>query len=201
MKRRSSTQRGSVWGSRVRWLAAASVLVFVAGTVSAQGGGSGGRANAEVKFRKSSQLSPQEQLTQTGVYQGRMQNILTKVSKLAERARKEKDIIKLNCVNDKLIQIKGNMRVGDQAKSALQGAANRGNTSECNHQFSKLTIIFQKVTVLGQEAEACIGDELAYVGKTKVEVQIDPDIPQDDPTQTGEPPLPNIRPPVASPFN
>jgi hypothetical protein len=55
--------------------------------------------------------------------------------------------------------------------------------------------------VLGQEAEACIGEEISYVGKAKVTVEIDPDVAQQgDPTVIPPAPLPIIRPPIASPF-
>ncbi|MDB4968030.1 MAG: hypothetical protein JWN44_3719, partial [Myxococcales bacterium] len=58
----------------------------------------------------------------------------------------------------------------------------------------------QKVVTLGTEAEQCIGEDVSYVGATRVDVEIDPSIPPTDPT---EPPLPDVqvqRPPEASPF-
>jgi hypothetical protein len=42
---------------------------------------------------------------------------------------------------------------------------------------------------LGAEAENCIGEDLSFVGATRVDVDVDPNIPQNDPTQ---PPAPGI---------
>ena len=56
------------------------------------------------------------------------------------------------------------------------------------------------VVTLGTEAEQCIGEDVSYVGQTTVDVEIDPSIPPEDPTQP-DLPLPNVqRPPEASPF-
>ena len=188
---------------RSRWTGRLSIaMLFFATAVFAQDGEKkdGEKKGAEVKLRKTSQLSAAEQLAQTAKYVARMKQTLASVGKLAKRARVEKDIIKLNCVNDKQIQIKGNLRLAEQTRDAIKVASARGDAGARDHEFSKLTIAFQKVTVLGQEAEACIGQEIAYVGQTKVDVSVDPDIPQEDPTTEAPPPLPTIRPPVASPF-
>jgi hypothetical protein len=154
----------------------------------------------EVGFRKGSQLSAQEQLLQGEAYLQKMRQVLDHVNKIAEQARKEKDIIKLNCVNDKLIQIKGNLNLGEQTRDALKAASSRADDGNRNHEFAKLTITYQKVTVLGQEAEACIGEEISYVGSTRVETEVDKDIPEEDPTVRPPPPLPVVRPPIASPY-
>ncbi|MDB4968021.1 MAG: hypothetical protein JWN44_3710, partial [Myxococcales bacterium] len=58
----------------------------------------------------------------------------------------------------------------------------------------------QKVVTLGTEAEQCIGEDVSYVGATRVDVEIDPSIPPTDPTEP-ELPVPVVeRPPPASPF-
>ena len=55
--------------------------------------------------------------------------------------------------------------------------------------------------MLGQEAEACIGEDVAFVGETQVDVEIDPNITKGDPTEEPPPDLPVVRPPLASPFD
>lgn len=197
---------GMRWLKPSKWMGrGALAIVFVGSSVFAQGAGEStaakpATADGEVKFQKTSQLSAQEQMAQSETYLARMKSELKKVDKLASRARSEKDLIKLNCVNDKVIQIKGNMRLAEQTRDALKTASVRADEGARSHEFAKLTIIHQKVTVLGQEAEACIGEEIAYVGKTRVDIQVDSEIPDEDPTVTPPRPLPTIRPPIASPF-
>ncbi|MBW2736275.1 MAG: hypothetical protein JRH20_28135 [Deltaproteobacteria bacterium] len=191
-------------GTIGKWLGrGALALVFATTAVSAQPEAAKPAAtpDAEVKFRKGSQLTVAEQLTQSQNYLTKMKVVQARAEKLAKRARTDKDLIKLNCVNDKLIRIKGSLRVAEGNGNTLRIAASRNDDGARNHEFSKLTILFQKVTVLGQEAEACIGEEITYVGKAKVTVEIDPEVLKaGDPTTEPPPPLPVIRPPIASPF-
>ena len=50
------------------------------------------------------------------------------------------------------------------------------------------------------EAENCIGEDVSYVGETKVEVDVDPSIP-DVPTEPAPvPPMDVTRAPEATPF-
>ena len=79
------------------------------------------------------------------------------LEKLAKKARADKDIIKLNCVNDKLIQIKGNMNLAERLHGNLKTAVARNDDGARNHEFAKLTITYQKVVVLGQEAAKVVG--------------------------------------------
>lgn len=175
--------------------------VQAGGQASGQTAQTGTSAEGGVEFRKGASLSPQEQATQAQEYRTKMDEILRRMEKLAEMSRREKDIIKLNCVNDKLIPAKGLMNVGDQANLALEQATANKDDAARGHEFSRLTIAYQKVLVLGQEAEACVGEELAYIEKTQVEMTLDPNLTDQDPTEVRiqEPII--ERPPTASPYN
>lgn len=137
---------------------------------------------------------------QSREYQQGMAQVLKRIQSLQETARKQKDIIKLNCVADKLVQAKVNVSIADQALTALQENVARGDEGGRTHEFTRLTIINQKVLVLGAEAENCIGEDLSFVGATRVDLDIDPNIPTDDPTQPNGPTSPIERPAVASNF-
>ena len=145
-------------------------------------------------------LGPTEMTQQAADYVVKMNAIVKHVSKLQEDARKKKDVIKLNCVTDKWTQLQGHVAVANQTHAALTAAVSRADDGARQHEFTRMTIIFQKVTVLGTEAENCIGEDASYVGDTKVDIDIDPNIPQEDPTEP-QLPLPDVsRPPEASPF-
>lgn len=145
-------------------------------------------------------LSGDEQYAQAGSYLAEMRTIDGEIVRLAKQARAENDLLKLNCINDKLMQVRGHRSLAKQARAELRAASLRRDIAERNHQFSKLTIIYQRVTVLGQEAQACVGEEAAYVGQTQVDLEVDPDVADaGDPTTDGKTALPTDRPPLASP--
>jgi hypothetical protein len=162
--------------------------------------GQTGSSDVDIMFRQQANLTPQEMITESDKSVDLMQRGLNRVLLLQEQARKQNDIIKLNCVNDKLVQIKAAINIGEQSRNDLREAIARNDEGARGHAFIKVTIATQKVQVLIQEAENCVGQDLSFIGETHVETEIDPNIPQEDPT---EPPLPypgTDRPPEASPF-
>ena len=156
--------------------------------------------DAGIDFRKGIVLTPQETLAQSKELYKKMQETHRRIGQLKTKAQKDKDMVKLNCVNDKLTQANGHMAVADQSMTSLAGDIARSDDPARQHEFTRITILHQKVSTLGTEAEQCIGEDVSYVGATRVDVEIDPSIPQTDPT---DPPLPVPdvqRPPEASPF-
>jgi hypothetical protein len=156
--------------------------------------------DVDLTFRQQANLTPQEMLTRGQEDLNSMQAGLKRVVQLQELARKQNDIIKLNCVNDKLVQIKAAINIGEQSMTDLHEAIARNDEGSRVHAFTKLTIVTQKVLVLVQEAENCVGQDLSFVGETTVETEIDPNVPPDDPTQAPMPTASTDRPPEASPF-
>ena len=179
---------------------------FVASTVFAQGPApapiappsAGGAVDISVKQRPT--LTPEEMVNQAKDYGRNMTEVLKRTQTLQEQAKREKDIIRLNCVTDKVVQVRVNISIAEQSVAALQEAVTRVDEGERTHEFTRLTIVNQKVQVLGAEAENCIGEDLSFVGATRIDVEVDPNIPQYDPTL---PPAPGIdieRPGEASPI-
>jgi len=156
----------------------------------------GGEVDISVKQRPN--LTPQEMLNQGQEYFRAMNEVLKRMQVLQETAKRQKDIIKLNCVTDKLVQVKVNMNIAEQSTTSLQENIARADEGGRTHEFTRLTIVNQKVLVLGAEAENCIGEDLSFVGATRVDVEVDPSIPQTDPTQPGGPVVSIERPPEAS---
>jgi hypothetical protein len=101
-------------------------------------------------------------------------------------------------VTDKLVQAKVNINIAEQSMASLQENITRADEGGRTHEFTRLTIVNQKVQVLGAEAENCIGEDLSFVGATRVDVDVDPNIPQTDPTRPGDPHVDIDRPGEAS---
>ena len=186
------------------------VTTFLASTVFAQGpapapiappsagGAVPGAADVSVKQRPT--LTAEEMVTQSREYAKNMGEVLKRIQVLQDQAKREKDIIRLNCVTDKVVQVRVNISIAEQSMASLQEAVTRADEGERTHEFTRLTIVNQKVLVLGAEAENCIGEDLSFVGATRIDIEVDPNIPTYDPTL---PPAPGIdieRPGEASPL-
>jgi hypothetical protein len=181
---------------------------FVASAALARDGGAaapaatpaaGAQSDAAVKQRPT--LTPQEMVKQSKEYFKNMHDVMKRITLLHEQSKRDKDIIRLNCVNDKLVQTKVNLTIAEQSMASLQEKIARADEGGRAHEFTRLTIVNQKVLVLGAEAENCIGEDLSFVGATRVDVEIDPSLPQTDVTAPPTTIVDVERPPPASPSN
>jgi hypothetical protein len=93
-----------------------------------------------------------------------------RISQMLEEARREADIIRVTCLNDKLTQVNANMRTAQARMTAFESAP---NPDQRNHEATVLGVLGQKFQVLDQEANRCVGQDIYDTGATKVETSID----------------------------
>ncbi|MFL5304073.1 MAG: hypothetical protein ACJ8F1_02620 [Polyangia bacterium] len=156
-------------------------------------------AAVDLSVKQRPVLTPAEMVNQSKDYLHGMAETVKRIQGLQEEAKKQKDIIRLNCVTDKLVQARVNENIAEQSMASLQEGVAKNDEGSETHEFTRLTIVNQKVTVLGAEAENCIGEDLSFVGATRVDVEVDPNLPQYDPTTPGSPFIDITRPAEASP--
>jgi hypothetical protein len=116
------------------------------------------------------------------------------IQHLQQLARGEKDVIKLNCVNDKLVQVKPQMNMADLRELEL------GSASEADRMslFESISQAADNVHRLREEADQCIGEPVTFGGGESSNSFTGPPVP-DDPGKGGPA---EIEPPgYASPFN
>jgi hypothetical protein len=145
-------------------------------------GGAAGGADAQVGFQRKTPLSPQEQLAQAEQILVRMEQAAGAIRRQLEEARKQRDVVKTLCLNDKLSQIDVAIRSAKDRKQSLQVAAQRNDNELSNHEYTILTVLKQRAEQLTAEANQCIGEEAAFLGDTKVSTTVDPTLPPTDDT-------------------
>ena len=149
---------------------------------------------------KASEVPDPEKLRQSADALKRMGQVLKDVLSKLEEARNTKDVVKLNCVNEKLTQVKGLLRISEQSDVALQEAVAKRESLASEHEFTKVTIAKSKVEQLRAETEECIG-QLAFRTDENltVEVEVPDDLPSGDPSKPDRVPEIFYRAPAASP--
>jgi len=154
-----------------------------------------------LKFEQNEKLSDKDKLARSAATVTKMRETLKVVLQKLTEARESKDVVRLNCVNEKLTQIKGFIKIGEQADLALQEAVAKQDSGEADHEFTKVEVAGQHVAQLRADAEACIG-QVAYEG-TQGETHVDVTTPGDLPSSSVTPPPPAppvvVTPPPASP--
>ena len=142
--------------------------------------GAGADQSGTVGFQRKTSLTPQEQLGESAKHLARMEQSAGGVRKMLEEARRQRDVVKTLCLNDKLSQIDVAIRSGRDRRTQLEAAAKRGDAELSGHEFTILTVLRQRSEQLVAEANQCIGEEAAFVGDTRTNVTIDPSIPPDE---------------------
>ncbi|HSS03515.1 MAG TPA: hypothetical protein VLM79_40905 [Kofleriaceae bacterium] len=99
---------------------------------------------------------------------------------LQQIAKKEKDVIKLNCVNDKLVQIKPQMNMADAAESEMTSPADATRMTA----FDNIVEVAASVRRLREEADQCIGEAVTAGDAQSSNSFTGPHAP-DDPTKGG----------------
>jgi hypothetical protein len=166
-----------------RKLLIAALIIGAVGAVQAQPDGDDDDSTGSLGLGGGSQakLTPREMERQSAILLSEMRTVHRKVVELQQAARKSKDIIKLNCVNDKLLQVKQLLNIAEGSRASMVEAIAASNEGERYHHFTSLTVAADKVKGLRDEAEACIGQEMVFLGPTAVDVDKPPIV--DDPTK------------------
>ena len=140
-------------------------------------------ADAEVRTQRTANLSGADQLREGGHVIEIVSGMRRRVSDLLDRSRQERDIIKVNCLNDKLTQLDVTLRSTREHQDLLQTAVSINNDGQRNHEFTLLTIFRSHAQGLEVEAGRCIGEETGiFEHGPSVTVTINPNIPEVDTT-------------------
>ena len=165
-----------------------------AGTMLAPGGSTANLGDVS----DSSKLSVEETLTRSRDMLARISETEGRIRSLQQRAAAKKDMVMVNCLSEKLMQVGGFAGLAAESRQHIVHDANIGNNADRVHEFDRESIVYQKVLVLGTEAEGCAGEDVNYVGATSVETVIDSNIPPDDPTVSTTTVVTAPRPPEGS---
>lgn len=121
-------------------------------------------------------------------------------SQAFQTAKRDKDIIRATCLDDKLSQCEANLQNMKRRQAALDEAIAAGDTGRANHESTVISVLSQKFTMLAQAANQCVGQDLFDTGETVTRTEVDPFAP--DVSATAIPPfidwpIPFFPPPVS----
>lgn len=146
-----------------------------------------------------SKLSIVDKRTRSEEMLAEERSALGRGTELLQEARAAKDIVQMNCVSEKLTQIKGLLKLTEQASVRMYEAIASYTEDVINHEFTTIWVAHQKSMLLKSEAEQCVGELSVFTGDTEVEVLVD-GTDDHDPTEPEPPPPGPAVPPVASGF-
>ena len=107
------------------------------------------------------------------------------ISTMLNNAEKEKDTLKITCLDDKLNQVRVSLTGVEDRTASLRAALSSGRTIEVDQNFSILKIYVDRILALRSEAETCLGEADVVLGNTTTKTTVDDKITPADPS-TGE---------------
>jgi len=151
---------------------------------------------------KAAKLSLADKKKRSDSMLSEMRKARLRVLDLLNEARSSKDIMRLNCVNEKLTQIKGLLKIGEKASLKMfeEVAKAKPEEKSINFQYSTLAVAYQRTLVRRSEADKCVGEATVYSGDTEVEVTVegDADLDTSNPTDLAPPFVAPVTPATAS---
>jgi hypothetical protein len=171
-----------------------------AGSVHASGSGAAPSAASRSAYAQQQPPSAAEKTESAETIVGRGNSLSQRVTQMLSEARREADMIRVTCLNDKLTQINANVHTAQSRLTAYNKAV---DVDQRSHELTVLNVLGQKLQVLDQESNQCVGQDLFETGPAKIQVEINTALLPFE-TEPGSPPptlppsLPDI-PPDASP--
>jgi len=166
------------------------------------GAGSAGAQEKPKTLQKPAPATDKEKADAAEEAVAQMREVLKAVSVLAEKARTERDVLRLNCINERKTSVSGLLKVAELSLEDLRAALRDRQPEAVDHEFAKISIAAGKVANYKNEAEQCIG-LLAFYESEQVERDfVDEntlETAKQDPTTQKPPDPPPNRSPAASP--
>lgn len=144
-------------------------------------------------------LSVPEMVASAKAFLPEMERGASVVRRQLAEARERRDVVRVLCLNDKLNQIDLATRTANDRTDALNSAASTNDLDRTKHEFTVAQVLRDRVRTLVSEANQCIGEETGFVGESKITVDIDPNIPDTDPSDFPDDPLVSTPPVLSSP--
>ncbi|MBS1124809.1 MAG: hypothetical protein H6Q90_7037 [Deltaproteobacteria bacterium] len=180
--------------SLTKWLP---YLMLVVGGIAVRADDTGAPPPTVAPAPVSKNMSYADMTSQVSTFEAQLKEELRYLEHLRAQARKEQDIIKLNCVNGRLVELKAQVNLFDTARQQFEGT--KDNVEQARTQYDAMTNVMAEAAELRGEANACAGVPDLYKQEAKNDVQ-HPDFP-DDPT-VGDPFPEDVEPPIyASPYD
>jgi hypothetical protein len=155
------------------------VTVLVAGLIASSATyaqspipGADPSAAKPTKVAANVKLSLPDMVARAATVEVQIKGDMRHVLHLQSKARQEKDVIKLNCINDKLVQLKAHVNIFDSAHGLLKAALEADGTADDKQAtFGEVTSTGEAIKVLRAEADICVGEPELYKQETSSEVK------------------------------
>jgi hypothetical protein len=145
--------------------------------------------------------TPEEQVAQSEAIFATGTSIRDRVQGMLTDARRDRDVIRITCLEDKLTQIRAHIASAEARHGELRAAVEANDGASREHQYTTIRVLATKLRDLSREAAQCVGQDVFEVPEATVSGEGPDEI--EDPTvlpTTPAPDVPYIPPPASGVF-
>jgi hypothetical protein len=153
----------------------------------------------EVSGAQDVSLTSAQMLEKARAYIPEMDKSRATVAEQLADAKRKRDVVKALCLDDKVKQMKLATDTAKDRVVDLTSAVSQSDPDRTKHEFTVIQVLRERVQMLVTEAQQCIGEETGFIGDTDIIVDIDPAIPDTDPSDFPDDPLVSEPPVLTSP--
>jgi len=180
-------------------LAVATLLTGVGVAIAHEAAAPASSAPKDVSGQQDVNLSPPQMLEQSRAAFFEMETLRPTTAQQLGDARKKKDIVKALCLDDKVRQMKLATDTAKDRVVDLTSAVSQNDADRSKHEFTVIQVLRGRAQALVAEAQQCIGEETGFIGSSDITVNIDPAVPDADPSDFPEDSLVSDPPLISSP--
>ncbi|HKO92225.1 MAG TPA: hypothetical protein VJU61_13770 [Polyangiaceae bacterium] len=155
---------------------------------------------ASASDSREQELSLGERLTRGNQFVALIERASQSITRQLQAARKDRDVVRVLCLTDKLSQVDVALSSAQDRAGALRTAVERADADRSRHEYTVLEVLNDRVRVLVNESNQCVGEETGFIGDAEVSVSVDPNLPDPDTAfdlnSNSPPPPPNISSPI-----
>jgi len=145
-------------------------------------------------------LSLEQRLARGNQFVMTIERASQSITRQLQAARKDRDVVRVLCLTDKLSQVDVALSSAQDRVGALRTAVERADADRSRHEYTVLEVLNDRARVLVNESNQCVGEETGFIGDAEVSVSVDPNLPDAetafDLNSNAPPPPPNISSPI-----
>lgn len=119
-------------------------------------------------LERTASATPQEKLQYASDAVEELGGAVQQTQKLMDDARKAGETEQIECLGERLSQLKALSQVTEAAEISMKEALEVGNQERASHEMRKIAVALSKARQLSAEAQACMDDQGAISGNTQV---------------------------------
>ena len=106
-------------------------------------------------------------------------NLQGRIQEMVDESRSAHDIIRVTCLNEKLVQVQGTIESAEDRVTNLQAAQRENDVERARHESTLVGVLREKLDVLERQAAQCTGQDVYETGSTTVTIEVDPNNPEE----------------------